>query len=172
MSLHNPWILKDARPIIVDPLLTLMFRTQYWCSLRHLCEVRQPIVQSQVNVASQPLHLLWFKAKNCRRSVDTHFKDGVVLLWHTVLPRKRANIAIMDQSWRTTLGLWKVQGPKLLMLCWHSFLGHSCDVAPSVFDSGGGRLFDYELMLPHSPCIFQDVNLEIVDTALTLSSRT
>jgi len=42
-SLQSTWIIQDARPIIVDAPLTLIFRRWYRYCLHYFCRERQPI---------------------------------------------------------------------------------------------------------------------------------
>jgi len=51
-----------------------------------------------------------------------------------------------------------MQGQKLLMLCWRSFLGHIRNVATTIILLKGGQYFDYDLLLLHS---LQDVQVRI-----------
>lgn len=82
---HSPCIVNDAKLTLfdipltlclcsVDCMLTLIFRTQYWCSLKHFCQERWPVVRSWVNVAAQPLDFLRCMVQNRWRSVDPNFK--------------------------------------------------------------------------------------------------
>jgi len=51
MPLHSPWIMQDARPIIVDALLTLMFRRWFFfffCFIHTVCTLSR-VWQDQIS---------------------------------------------------------------------------------------------------------------------------
>jgi len=61
---------------------------------------------------------------------------------------------------------------KLLLLCWHWFLGGSSRIVTSILAHQGGQYFDYGLLPMNSPWIMQIAQPKIVDTPLMLNSRT
>jgi len=93
-------------------------------------------------VADAPLTLCW-----C--SVDAL----LMLCWHwslcvatstlTLVPSKEANTSIMGKSRSTALGLYKMQHPQLLTLCWCSFSEWRCDYVAFCFANKGCQYVDY-----------------------------
>jgi len=64
-----------------------------------------------------------------------------------------------------------MQDQKLLTLCWHSFLGGSCNIVTTIFAHKGSQYYNYGLMSLHSQVIIQDARHTIVDPPLRLISR-
>lgn len=72
-SLYSRRIFYDARPIIVELPLILIFWTWYRCCRDHFCLESWLIVQPQVKCATPPLGLTWCNGKICWHSSDAHF---------------------------------------------------------------------------------------------------
>jgi hypothetical protein len=73
-----------------------------------------------MNAVAQPLDYTRCNTQNRWRSVDTDFQSGAVTMSRSLLLRTAANMMIMDISHSRALGLYKMQCPKSLTLCWHS----------------------------------------------------
>ena len=85
----------------------------------------------------------------CWRSVDAVLMFcwrsvwGVAVSTPTILPLKAANTLIMDK-WRiSALGLYKMQHPKLLTLCWRSCSDSGWDHVAFSFAHQGCQYVDY-----------------------------
>jgi len=68
----------------------------------------------------QPLYYTRCNTQNYWRSVDAHFQPGAVTMSRSLLRITAANTLIMGNCRSTALGLYKMQHPKSLTLCWHS----------------------------------------------------
>jgi len=87
---------------------------------------------------------LIYKTNTCGGSIETW---GVAALTQTILPIKAANTSIMGQWRSTSLGLYKMQHPKSLTLCWRSFSNWGCDHVALSFAHNGCHYDDYGYML-------------------------
>jgi len=160
MPLHSLWITQDATHKIVDALLTLIFRLGQWPCRERFCLERMPIHWLWVHAIAEPLDYTWSNAQNHWHSVDnlltlcwcsvdnllTHCWCsfwGVPVLTHMILPIKAANTSIMGKCRSTALGLFKMEHPKLLLLCWHSFSDWGCDHVAFSFAHQGCQYVDY-----------------------------
>ena len=92
---------------------------------------------------SLPNNLI-FKTKNCGGSTDPW---GLAALTQTILPIQAANTLIVGEFLSTALGLYKMQHPKSVTLCWCSFSDCSCDHVAFSFAPNGCQYVDYGLML-------------------------
>jgi len=112
--------MQDATHKIVDALLTLIYKQVLWPCHYRICKERLPILRLWINAVAQPLDYRRFNIQNRWRSVDAHFQSGAVTMSRSLLLRTAANTMIMDICHSRALGLYKMQCPKLLTLCWHS----------------------------------------------------
>ena len=92
----NTKITQDARPKIVDTLLTFIFRTGQgaWCCCFY--HYRRPIAHLWMSAASRHIDNPICEAKHCWDSVEIHFRDGAGSVRLLFLPLKAANNSIMD----------------------------------------------------------------------------
>jgi len=74
----------------------------------------------------------------------------------------------MATSHSIALGLYKMQHPKLLTLCWRSFSQWGCDHVGFSFAHKSCWYVYYRYMPEHSPWILHDATPKIVDALLTL----
>jgi len=85
----------------------------------------------------------------CWRSVDAllmlcwRSNLGVATSTSTILPIKAVNTSIINNSLCTTLGLYNMQFPKSLMLCWHTFSKWCCFHVTISFAFKGYQYSDY-----------------------------
>jgi len=110
----------------VDALLTRCWRSvdthfevQWYQHIRY-CLSRLPIHRLCINAVAQPLEYTRCNTQNRWRSVDAHCQSGAVTMSRSLLFRIAATTMIMDICRTTALGLYKMQYPKSLTLCWHS----------------------------------------------------
>jgi len=110
----------------VDALLTRCWRSvdahfevQRYQYTRY-CLYRLPTLRLCINAIAQPLDYTWCNTQNRWRSVDAHFESGAVTMSRSLLVRTAANMMIMEICRTRDLGLYKMQYPKLMILCWHS----------------------------------------------------
>jgi len=61
------------------------------------------------------------------------------MLSEALLTRKAADCMIIDECGSADQLFSKMQGLKLLMVWWHSFLAHSDDVIESIFPKKGSQ---------------------------------
>jgi len=122
---------------LVDTVLMLCWRsvdallTRCWRSVdahfevqryrqRRFCLYRLPILRLCINAVAQPLDHTKCNTQNHWRAVDSHFQSWSVTMSRSLLLRTAANTTIMDICHCRALGLYKMQYPKSLTLCWHS----------------------------------------------------
>ena len=79
-----------------------------------------PILRLWVNAVAQSLDYTRCNTQNRWRSVDAHFQTGAVTMSQSHLHRTAANMLIMDICRCRALGVYMMQHPKPLTLCWHS----------------------------------------------------
>jgi len=79
-----------------------------------------PILRLWINAITQPLDYTRCNTQNCWRSVDADFQTGAVTMSRSHLHRMAANTLIMDICRSRALGIYMMQHPKALTLCWHS----------------------------------------------------
>ena len=79
-----------------------------------------PILRIWVNAVAEPLEYWRCNTQNRWRSVDAHLQTGAVTMsrWH--LHRTAASTLIMNRCRSRALGIYMMQHPKALTLCWHS----------------------------------------------------
>jgi len=121
----------------VDALLTRWWRavdallTRCWRSVdvhfevqryphTQYCLYRLPILRLWINAVAQPLDYTRWNTRNRWRSVDADFQTGAVTMSLSHLQRTAANTLIMGLCRSRALGLYMMQHPKALTLCWHS----------------------------------------------------
>ena len=110
----------------------------------------------------------------CWRSVDAvltlcwRLLSGEATSRWTVLPTKAAKTSIMGKSHSIALGLYKMQHPKTLRLCWRSFSQWGYDHVGFSFAHKSCWYVYYRYMPEHSPWILHDATPKIVDALLTL----
>jgi len=110
----------------VDALFMLCWRSvDTHCQVQRLrhqwcCLYRRRIGQLLINSVAKPLDDSRCNTHNRWCSVDAHFQTGAVTMSPYLLPIKAANTLIIGKCCSTALGLYKMQYPRLLMLCWHS----------------------------------------------------
>jgi len=149
----------------VDSLLT-----RSWCSVDAHFEVQRyrhtqyclwwlPILWLCINAVAQPLDYTRCNTQNRWRSVDNLLMLcwcsvdnlltlcwrsfwGVAVSTHTILPIKAANTSIMGKCRITALGIYKVQHPTLLTLCWCSFSDGGWDHVSFSFAHQGCQYVD------------------------------
>jgi len=175
----------------VDALLMLCWRSvDAHCQVKwhqdwRFCLERQPILQLWANSVAHPLDYTRCNTQIRWRSVDAHFQTGAVTMMLFLLHIKAADTSIMGKCHSIALGLYKMQHPRLLTLCWRSvdallMLCWRCvdalltlicrwsDIDIKGIAYKGGQNFDYGSKPQHSPWIIQDATPEIVDALLTL----
>jgi len=81
-----------------------------------------------------------YKTKNYEGSIDAW---GVAALTQTILPIKTANTSIMGKCRSTALGLFKMQHPKSLTLCWRAISDWGCDHVAMSSGHNGCHYVDY-----------------------------
>jgi len=102
-----------------------------WCSVdahfeqlqyRHTryCLYRLPILWLWVNAVAQPLDYTRCNTLNCGRSVDAHFQTGHMTMLRSLLLITAAISLNLGKCCSAVLGLYKMQHPSLLTLCWRS----------------------------------------------------
>jgi len=155
MPRHNPWIIQDAMPKIVNALLWLCWRVFLGVAISTLTifpkKMANTSIMDKCHSTAPGLHkmqhpksltLFWHSVDAvltlCWRSFS-----GEVTLTYTVLPIKVAKTSIMGKSRSIALGLYKMQQPKLLTLCWRSFSHWGCDHVAFSFAHKGCRYVDY-----------------------------
>jgi len=94
----------------------------------------------QIAASKSLTNYLIYKTKNCGGSIDAW---GVVALTQTILPIKSANNSIMSKCRNTALGLYKMEHPKSLALCWRSFSDWGCDHVAISFAHNSCQYVDY-----------------------------
>jgi len=166
MPYHNPWIIQDATPKIVDALLMLYWRSFLGVALLTLTifpiKVAHTSIMGKCHSTALGLHkmqcpkslpLCWHSVDAvltlCWRSVDAL----LTLCWRsvlaeatstlTLLPIKGANTSNMGKCRSTALGLYTMQRPNSLTLCWRSFSEWGCDHVAFSFAYKGCRYVDY-----------------------------
>jgi len=131
MQYHSPWIIQDVTHEIVDALLTLISRQVLWPYHDRICTERLPIRWLWTYAVAEPLEYTWYNTQKrwhsvdtwltlCSCSVDAHFQTGAVTISWLLLPRTDANTLIMGTCHSRALGLYMIQHPKSLTLCWQS----------------------------------------------------
>jgi len=124
------WHLDDTVLMLcwrsVDPLLTCCWRSvdahfevQRYRHTRY-CVYMLRIHWLCINAVAQPLDYTRCNRQNHWRSVDAQYQSGAVTILRSVLLWIAGNTMIMDICRTRALGLYKMQYPKLLTLCWHS----------------------------------------------------
>jgi len=98
MPYHNPWIIHDATPKIVDALLTLIFRLGMGPCRFLFCPSRLPICWLSIPASKWHPNGLTYKTKNRWRSIDAHFQNVPVTVSISLLPVKAALTLLMDNS--------------------------------------------------------------------------
>jgi len=72
-----------------------------------------------------------------------HSLLGVMTSIFTILTIQESNTPIMGPSHSTALGLYKIQHPESMTLCWHSFSEWGCDHVAFSFANKGCQYVDY-----------------------------
>jgi hypothetical protein len=116
---QSPWIIQDAKPKIVDTLLTLC-----WHSVDAVMMLCWRFVDALLML--------------CWRSFG-----GVAVSTHTILPVKPANNSIMDKCHSTAFGLHKMEPTKSSTLCWRSFSDWGSDHIVIAWIQNGCQYGDY-----------------------------
>ena len=83
-------------------------------------------------------------------------------------PRNAADISIVHQGRRIALGFSQRQGPKLLTLHWHLFLGWGNECAICLLSSNNDQKIYFGRRWQCSPLIVERIRLKHVDNPLTL----
>jgi len=126
--------------------------------------------QNRWHSVDNPLTLCWCPCGNlltlCWCSVW-----GVAVSTHTVLPIKAANTSIMVKCRIIALGLYKMQHPKLLTLCWRSFSDWGWDHVAFSFAHQGCQYVDYRYQRANGIPMDLLIRPKTVDTPLTLTFR-
>jgi len=73
-----------------------------------------------VTAVAQPLDYTRCNTQNCWHSVDAHFQKAAVTISRSHLHRTAANMLIMDICRSRAPGIYMMQHPKALTLCWQS----------------------------------------------------
>jgi len=88
-------IFQDAWPKIIDALLTLIFMMGHGAYCNLFCLWRQPKIPLCPNTPYWRCHFPQRMTKNCWRSVDAHFHDGVGRVLLSVLAIQAAKNTFM-----------------------------------------------------------------------------
>jgi len=113
------WCSVDALLMLCWRAVDAHFEVQRYRHTRY-CLYRLPILWLCINAVAQPLDYTRCNTQNRWCSVDAHFQTGAVTMLRSLLLRTAANTMIMDICHSRALGLYKMQYPKSLTLCWHS----------------------------------------------------
>jgi len=188
MPLHSVWITQDATHKIVDALLTLNFRLGQWTFRDRFCPERIPIRWLWAHAIAEHLDFTWCNTQNCWHSVDNpltlywcsvdnpltlcwHSVWGVAVSTHTIIPIKATNTSIMNKCRITALGLYKMQHPKLLTLCWRSFLDLGWDHVAFSFAHQGCQYVDCSYKRANGLPMDLLTRPKTIDAPLTLTFR-
>jgi hypothetical protein len=120
MPYHNPWMIQDATPKIVDTLLTLIFRLGMEPSRLLFYPSRLPICWLWIPASRWHPNGLTYKIKNHWRSVDVHFQYVGVTVSISLLLRYAADTLVMDHSEHISFKLTYLPLKLSLTLCWRS----------------------------------------------------
>ena len=88
-------------------------------------------------------------------------------VWFTLLPRKAANMLVIDCTNHVTIQLPYLQIQKLLTLHWHSFSGWGREHDAIIFGMEGSQYLVSEWLQPFATEVTQDTQPKINDTQLT-----
>jgi len=111
------------------------------------------------------------KTKNCRRSLDAHFHDGVMYMSCAVSDEKAARTLYMNYSPNARLILAMMQDHQSVTFQWFAFSGWCTESVATVVAPKGGQYLLYGCLQPIACCITQDARPKIIDTPLTLIFR-
>jgi len=123
----------------------MLCRLQYWlfwiqcmsfCQLYFVLQSRS-IVLVSAQISMQYLDYRMYKTKNCWRTIDAHFQDGVTKISCTVLAEMAGTTLNMHYWYKATLRLPKMQDQKSLRLRWGSLSGWGRERASVVFATKG-----------------------------------
>ena len=110
----------------VDALLMLCWRSVdahcqvKWHQDERFCLERRPILRLWANSVAHPLDYTRCNTRIRWRSVDAHFQTGAVPMMLFLMHIKAADTSIMGKCHSIALGIYKIQHPRLLMLCGRS----------------------------------------------------
>jgi hypothetical protein len=131
------WLSVDAVLMLcwcsVDALLMLCWLSvdAHFEELQHrhiwYCQYRLPKLRLWVNITAQPLEYTRCNTLNRWRSVDAHFLTGDMIMSPSLLLITAANSLILGICCNSTLGLYKMQHPKSMTLCWRLLSELGCD---------------------------------------------
>jgi hypothetical protein len=118
----------------------------------------------------QSVDAVWCSVDNlltlCWRSIW-----GVAVSTQTILPIYAANSSIMDKCCITALGLYKMQHPKFLTLCWRSVTIWGWDHIGSAFTHHGCQDVDYRYQRASGIPMDLLTRPKTIDTPLTHTFR-
>jgi len=123
--------------------------------------------QNRWHSVDNPLTLCWCSVDNLLTLCWQSFW-GVAVSTHTILPIKAANTLIMDKCRITALGLYKMQHPKLLTLCWRSFSDCRWDHVAFSFAHQGCQYVSYGYQRANGIPLDLVTRSKPVDAPLTL----
>jgi len=113
----------------------------------------------------------WWKAKNCWRSVDTHFHEGARSVSLSVFPIEAANTFNIYRNDHIAFDLRDLQDQKLLTLRWRSISEWGSEHKARTFAYKASQYRICEWSQPFAKQITSDARPKIVDTPLTLILR-
>ena len=113
----------------------------------------------------------WWQAKNCWRSIVSHFHEGARSISRSVFPIQAANKLIITRNDHIASGIPNLQDQKSLMLRWSLCSWRGTDRVAICFPYKGSWYFDYQKEQQYCYWPTRLTRPKIVDALLMLNFR-